>query len=145
MRDWIVMLLPWVLSAITLWMTVLAGNRHRYAWAIGLGNQALWLCWIVAAEAWGLIPMNIALWVVYARNHLKWCVAAREPHPNHEPPPLGRPDLVDDHETPACDQIDALFARHGLSRPPWQLRDKLVGMMLWSQWAWWRHVRESSK
>lgn len=21
---------------------------------------------------WGLIPMNIALWIVYGRNHLKW-------------------------------------------------------------------------
>ena len=64
--------LPWLLSAITIYMTVMAGNKHRNAWAIGLLNQALWLVWIVSASAWGLIPMNIALWVVYARNHLKW-------------------------------------------------------------------------
>jgi hypothetical protein len=53
-------------------MTLLAGNRNRWAWAFGLGNQALWLGWILAAEAWGLLPMNLALWLVYARNHLLW-------------------------------------------------------------------------
>lgn len=64
--------LPWLLSAITIYMTVLAGNKARHAWLIGLGNQALWLVWILTTGAWGLIPMNLALWVVYARNHLKW-------------------------------------------------------------------------
>ncbi len=64
--------LPWMLSAITIWMTVLAGNKHPKAWLVGLANQFLWLVWIYAAGAWGLLPMNIALWVVYGRNHLKW-------------------------------------------------------------------------
>lgn len=72
MTDAVRIYLPWLLSAITIYMTVLAGNKTRWAWAVGLGNQALWLIWIVAAAAWGLIPMNAALWVVYARNHLKW-------------------------------------------------------------------------
>jgi hypothetical protein len=67
--------LPWLLSAITIWMTLMAGNKHRNAWLIGLGNQALWLVWIVATGAWGLIPMNAALWIVYARNHFKWRTA----------------------------------------------------------------------
>lgn len=64
--------LPWLLSALTIWMTVLAGNKHRSAWLIGLANQALWLVWIIATEAWGLLPMNLALWAVYARNHWRW-------------------------------------------------------------------------
>ncbi|PCJ24092.1 MAG: hypothetical protein COA96_10125 [SAR86 cluster bacterium] len=64
--------LPWLLSAITIWMTLLAGNMHKSAWLVGLGNQGLWLIWIVATGTWGLIPLNIALWVVYGRNHLKW-------------------------------------------------------------------------
>jgi hypothetical protein len=64
--------LPWLMSAVTIYMTVLAGNKNRFAWAIGLGNQLLWLVWIVASSAWGLLPMNIALWIVYGRNHLKW-------------------------------------------------------------------------
>lgn len=64
--------LPYLLSAITIYMTVLAGNKNRHAWAIGLANQALWLVWIVASASWGLLPMNLALWIVYGRNHLKW-------------------------------------------------------------------------
>lgn len=68
----IVELLPWLLSAMTIWMTLLAGSMHKKAWLVGLVNQALWLVWIIAAQAWGLIPLNLALWVVYWRNHMKW-------------------------------------------------------------------------
>lgn len=64
--------LPWLLSAITIWMTLMAGNKHPKAWLIGLGNQLLWLVWICVVGAWGLLPMNIALWIVYGRNHLVW-------------------------------------------------------------------------
>lgn len=64
--------LPWLLSAITIWMTLLAGNKHPNAWLVGLGNQGLWLVWIVISGAWGFLPMNLALWAVYARNHWKW-------------------------------------------------------------------------
>lgn len=72
MREQIITYLPWLLSVITIWMTVLAGNKHPSAWAIGFANQGLWLGWIVASEAWGLLPMNLALWIVYARNHWQW-------------------------------------------------------------------------
>ena len=68
----IVFWMPWLLSAITIWMTLLAGNKHPKAWLVGLVNQLLWLIWIVASASWGLIPMNVALWVVYSRNHFKW-------------------------------------------------------------------------
>jgi len=37
-----------------------------------LANQAFWLVWIIATETWGLVPMNLALWIVYARNHVRW-------------------------------------------------------------------------
>lgn len=72
MREAIVSYLPWLLSAVTIYMTILAGNKTRWAWLVGLVNQALWLGWIVASESWGLLPMNVALWVVYTRNHMKW-------------------------------------------------------------------------
>lgn len=67
--------LPWALSALTIYMTLLAGNRHPRAWLVGLVGQALWLVWILASKSWGLLPMNAALWLVYARNHLKWRAA----------------------------------------------------------------------
>ena len=64
--------MPWLLSAITIWMTLLAGNKHPMAWAVGVVNQLLWLIWIIDVQALGLLPMNIALWVIYVRNHIKW-------------------------------------------------------------------------
>lgn len=76
MKAQIITYLPWLLSMITIWMTLAAGNKHKSAWLIGLANQALWLVWIIAAEAWGLIPLNAALWIVYARNHWKWAKEA---------------------------------------------------------------------
>jgi hypothetical protein len=76
MRENLVFYMPWLLSAITIYMTVLAGNKTSWAWAIGLVNQALWLVWIFAAQAYGLLPMNFALWIVYSRNHMKWMRAA---------------------------------------------------------------------
>lgn len=72
MRETVVAYLPWFLSAVTIYMTVLAGNKSRHAWAVGLFNQAAWLVWIIMSETWGLLPMNFALWAVYGRNHIKW-------------------------------------------------------------------------
>lgn len=65
-------IIPYILSAITIYMFLLAGNKKRSAWIVGLFNQALWLTWIIAIQAWGLLPMNIALWIVYSRNYWKW-------------------------------------------------------------------------
>jgi hypothetical protein len=72
MIDQIVTYLPWLLSVITIYTMFLAGDRKSYTWLVGLANQALWLVWIIASSAWGLLPMNLALWFVYGRNHLKW-------------------------------------------------------------------------
>lgn len=70
--DMIATYLPWILSAITVYQNLLAGNRDSFAWVLGLVNQLLWLVWIVSTKNWGLIPLNLCLWVVYARNLKKW-------------------------------------------------------------------------
>lgn len=70
--SYLVVWLPYVLSALTIWSMFLAGEKKRGAWLIGLINQLLWLVWICATKSWGLLPMNIALWVVYGRNYWKW-------------------------------------------------------------------------
>lgn len=72
MKQFVIIYLPWVLSGITIWMNILAGNLHKNAWFIGLFGQVLWLIWIVLSENWGFIPLNITLWIIYFRNHLKW-------------------------------------------------------------------------
>lgn len=72
MRGAVTDYLPWLLSALTIYMTILAGNKTRAAWIVALVNSALWLVWIIASASWGLLPMNLALWAVYARNYMKW-------------------------------------------------------------------------
>ena len=59
MRDAIVTYLPWGLSAITIWMTLLAGNLHRSAWLVGLANQFLWLVWIIMSASWSLYRQSV--------------------------------------------------------------------------------------
>lgn len=68
----IVKYLPYLLSANTIYTMLLAGNKKRGAWVFGLFGQLGWLVWIVLTQAWGLLPMNIALWFVYGRNYVKW-------------------------------------------------------------------------
>lgn len=64
--------LPWILSALTIYTMFLAGDKKQGAWIVGLINQLLWLVFIIAIGAWGLLPMNLALWFVYTRNYIKW-------------------------------------------------------------------------
>lgn len=66
--------LTWVLSAITIASTLMAGNLHRYAWALSASNQVLWFTWIVSdyEKNKGLLPMNLVLAVLFIRNHIKW-------------------------------------------------------------------------
>lgn len=70
--DFIKDIFPWILSIITIYITVLAGNKHPKAWLLGLFNQFLWLVWIIMTSTWGFLPMNIAFFIVYYRNHVKW-------------------------------------------------------------------------
>lgn len=72
MRIIIIKYLPYLLSVITIYSMLLAGNKRKGAWLVGLVNQFLWLIWISLTHAWGLLPMNIALWVVYGRNYFRW-------------------------------------------------------------------------
>lgn len=72
MQHVITTYLPYLLSVISIYQIILAGNKAKHAWAVGLGNQSLWLTWILVSANYGFLPMNIAIWIVYTRNHLKW-------------------------------------------------------------------------
>jgi membrane protein DedA with SNARE-associated domain len=63
---------PYILSAISVYMTILAGNMNPKAWLFGLAAQVGWLSWILVTQIWGFLILNIAMWVVYTRNHLNW-------------------------------------------------------------------------
>lgn len=64
--------LPWILSGITIYMTLMAGNKHPNTWLVGIFNQTLWSIWVFGTQNWGFVPLNLALWYVYIRNHIKW-------------------------------------------------------------------------
>lgn len=72
MKQIVVVELPWLLSAISIWMTVLTGNLRKSAWVVGLLNQLLWFLWIYVTGTWGFLPLNIMLFIVYVRNYRLW-------------------------------------------------------------------------
>lgn len=71
-RETLATYLPWLLSALSLVMSVLTGNKWRSVWLFGLGIQCVWVVWIVSARAYGFLPLCLALFVIYGRNHMKW-------------------------------------------------------------------------
>ena len=68
----LLIVLPWLMSGLTIYSTYLAGLKSKHAWSTGLLNQALWLIYIFTKGEWGLLPMNIALWIVFYRNWKLW-------------------------------------------------------------------------
>jgi len=71
-RDALIIWLPWIMSAATVYTMFLAGNKSPSTWVVALLSQAMWLIWIIASQSWGLLPGHAALWWVYARNFVKW-------------------------------------------------------------------------
>lgn len=65
-------LLPFATGVMTLFAMWLTGSKRSAGWAVGLANQGLWAWFVVAFEAWGLLPLTVALTVIYARNLLRW-------------------------------------------------------------------------
>ena len=63
---------PWLLSTVTIALTIMQGNKYKHAWSLTLVNQVLWLAWIIASGTYGFILLNLSMWVVCIRNHLKW-------------------------------------------------------------------------
>lgn len=70
--DIILNYLPWILSVVTLATSIMAGNYHKDTWTLSILNQFLWLTWIIVSKSYGLIPLNIGLWIIYYQNHKKW-------------------------------------------------------------------------
>jgi hypothetical protein len=67
-----IQLIPLVTSLVTIVQMWAAGSHKVWAWPLGLANQVLWFAFIVTFEAWGLLPLMLALIVVYTRNWRYW-------------------------------------------------------------------------
>ncbi|THV25994.1 nicotinamide mononucleotide transporter [Glycomyces paridis] len=70
--------IPLLLSANTLTLTWLVGNRKTSGWVLGCIGQALWFVFIFTWQVWGLLPLAIGLTIVYARNLIRWRRERRE-------------------------------------------------------------------
>lgn len=71
-KELILTYLPWLLSLLTIYSAVLCGDKKAFGWIIGFINQGLWLTWIITSETWGMLPMNIVLAFIFAKNYFKW-------------------------------------------------------------------------
>ena len=72
LKDLILTYLPYILSFNTLYLTYLAGNFKKSAWVFGLCGQIAWLIWMLVAQEYGFLPLNIGMWYMYIRNYIKW-------------------------------------------------------------------------
>ncbi len=70
MTFWVI--LPFVLSGITALGMHVIGSKDKRGWLIGLGNQVLWVVFIVYTESWGLFILTAILTKIYLTNYLKW-------------------------------------------------------------------------
>ena len=59
-------------ACVTLYAMWLIGNKNPAGWAVALGNQVLWLAFVVVFQAWGLLPLNFFLTITYIRNLIRW-------------------------------------------------------------------------
>lgn len=72
MKQLTILYLPWLLSAVTLWMTYLQGEKNILSWVVGLVGQLGWFILTFVTGLYGLLPLNIGLTVLYYRNYVKW-------------------------------------------------------------------------
>jgi hypothetical protein len=71
-EKWVIVHVPYYLSAITIYMTLLQGAKKPSAWLVGLANQVLWLYWMTVSKNYGFLPLNAMLWWVYWKNYKLW-------------------------------------------------------------------------
>jgi hypothetical protein len=68
----LLLVLSLLTSAGTLTFMWANGSKKRWSWLVSLGNQPLWLAIIWLTQAWGLIPLNLAMIVLAIRGWFKW-------------------------------------------------------------------------
>lgn len=70
---WFLRQLPSVLLCV--WgviVFILAGNKVRFGWLLGIASEAAWAVYAVWIRQWGLLLGCLFYAVVYLRNYVKW-------------------------------------------------------------------------
>jgi hypothetical protein len=65
-------ILPLALSVNTIIVMWLVGSKSALGWTLALIGQAGWLLFVFVFDAWGLLPLVVALSFVYTRNLWRW-------------------------------------------------------------------------
>jgi nicotinamide riboside transporter PnuC len=65
-------ILPFITSAMTLLGMWLISEKKYIGWVVGLVNQILWVIFDFMYQAWGLLPLQIILSIIYIRAIIKW-------------------------------------------------------------------------
>lgn len=50
----------------------LISEKKHIGWVVGLINQVLWLYFDYLYKAWGLLPLQVTLSIIYIRAIIKW-------------------------------------------------------------------------
>ena len=58
-----------ITTIIYMWML---SRKIKAGLYVGLGAQVLWVAYIIINQAWGLLPLNVALWFICITGILKW-------------------------------------------------------------------------
>jgi hypothetical protein len=65
-------ILPLALSVNTIVVMWMVGSKSALGWTLALIGQVGWLLFVFVFEAWGLLPLVVALSFVYTRNLWRW-------------------------------------------------------------------------
>ena len=72
MREWIIVWLPWILSIASIYKIHALGKKYKWVWLYAMVLMSFWCVWMVAAEAWGFLPLNTVQWILFIKNHREW-------------------------------------------------------------------------
>jgi hypothetical protein len=70
--------MAWILSAMSIAMLWMMGNKSKYGPILGLVNQVAWVWYAVSLEQWGLLPGVAGFTIVHIRNLYKWSKADKD-------------------------------------------------------------------
>ena len=55
-------------AILTVWIY---GNRSRKAPVVGMLGQILWWWLTISQSMWGLIPLNVIMFIIHIRNYIR--------------------------------------------------------------------------
>ncbi len=64
--------MDWVLSAVSMLVLWLMGNKNKYGPIIGVIGQILWIYYALSIKQYGLLAGTIGYLVIHCRNSYKW-------------------------------------------------------------------------